>query len=226
MMRISVVIPVLNEAETIAQTLRWLRQAGECQAIVVDGGSSDETAQIARAYADIVLTAPRGRARQMNVGAHVATGDVLLFLHADTTLPQGFSALLKQALQDSHVVGGRFDVRLGAEGWPFRMIERLMNTRSRLTRISTGDQAIFVRRQVFLAVNGYPDLELMEDLALSRKLKRIGQIACLRAQVTTSARRWQRDGIAKTIMRMWMLRFGYFLGVPSERLRAFYADTR
>jgi hypothetical protein len=101
-----------------------------------------------------------------------------------------------------------------------------MNIRSRLTRISTGDQAIFVRRQAFLAMDGYPDLELMEDLALSRKLKRIGQIACLRARVTTSARRWQRDGIAKTIVRMWVLRLGYFLGVPSERLRAFYVDTR
>lgn len=225
-MRISVVIPVLNEAETIAQTLRWLRQAGECQAIVVDGGSSDETARIACAYADVVLAAPRGRARQMNAGAHVATGDVLLFLHADTTLPRGFSGLLGQALQDSRVVGGRFDVRLDAEGWSFRMVERLMNARSRLTRVSTGDQAIFVRRHVFQAVGGYPDLELMEDLALSRKLKRIGQIACLPARVTTSARRWQRDGIVKTIMLMWMLRFGYRLGVPSARLRAFYADTR
>jgi len=225
-MQISVVMPVLNEAETIAQTLRRLRQTGECQAIVVDGGSSDATVQIAHVYADVVLTAPCGRARQMNAGARVATGEVLLFLHADTTLPQGFPTVLNHALRDDRIVGGRFDVRLDAEGWPFRIIERLMNVRSRLTRISTGDQAIFVRRHVFQEMGGYPALELMEDLALSRKLKRLGQIACLRERVTTSARRWQRDGIGKTIVRMWMLRFCYFLGVPSERLRAFYTDTR
>lgn len=226
LMRISVVIPTLNEAGTIAQTLHWLRQAGECEIIVVDGGSNDGTAEIAGILADVVLSAPQGRARQMNAGARVATGDVLLFVHADTRIPHGFPALLDQALRDPRVVGGRFDVCLDAEGWLFRLIENSMNIRSRLTQISTGDQAIFVQRQIFQSVGGYPDLELMEDLELSRKLKRIGKIACLRTQVTTSARRWQRDGVAKTIMRMWMLRLCHFLGVPSERLRAFYADTR
>ncbi len=223
---VSVVIPTLNEAGSIRQTLAQVRQAGECQIVVVDGGSGDGTPEIARLSADVVLLAPCGRARQMNAGARAAAGDVLLFLHADTVLPLGFPALLDQALADPGVVGGRFDVCLDAAGWPFRMIETLMNLRSRLTRISTGDQAIFVRRQTFLAVGGYPEVELMEDLELSRKLKRAGQIACLRAQVMTSARRWQRDGVVKTIVLMWTLRLGHFLGIPPEHLKAFYADTR
>jgi rSAM/selenodomain-associated transferase 2 len=226
LMRISVVIPTLNEAENIAHVLAQVRQAGECQIIVADGGSSDGTPAAARSYADIVLSSPRGRARQMNAGAQAATGEVLLFLHADTVLPWEFPALLRRALSDSGVVGGRFDVRLDAPGWPFRMVETMMNLRSRLTRISTGDQAIFVRRETFLAVNGYPDVELMEDLELSKKLKRAGKIACLRERVTTSARRWQRDGICRTIVVMWALRLGHFFGVPPERLKVFYADTR
>ena len=130
------------------------------------------------------------------------------------------------ALSTPGVVGGRFDVRLDAPGWPFRLIETLMNLRSRLTRISTGDQAVFVRRDTFLALGGYPEVELMEDLELSRRLKRVGRIACLRARVTTSARRWQRHGVVRTIMLMWTLRLCHFLGVSPKHLKAFYADTR
>lgn len=225
-MRVSVVIPVLNEADAIARTLMQVRQAGACQSIVVDGGSNDETVTIARLYADMVISSPRGRARQMNAGAHVAEGEVLLFLHADTTLPQEFLQVLSHVFNDQQIVGGRFDVRLDAEGWPFRMIETMMNLRSRVTKIATGDQAIFVRREVFHKIGGYPDIALMEDLEFSHKLKREGKIACLRERVTTSARRWQRDGVAKTILRMWSLRLCHFLGVPPERLRTFYADTR
>jgi rSAM/selenodomain-associated transferase 2 len=225
-MQLSVIIPTLDEAEGIVQTLAWVRQAGECELIVVDGGSVDGTPELARLHADIVLATSRGRARQMNAGAQVATGDVLLFLHADTILPQEFLVLIAQVLYDPQVVGGRFDVRLDAEGWPFRMVETLMNLRSRLTRISTGDQAIFVRRETFQAVGGYPEVDLMEDLQLSQKLKRAGKVACLRTQVITSARRWQQNGVLKTIVLMWMLRLGHFFGVPPERLRAFYADTR
>lgn len=225
-MRVSVVIPVLNEAEGIARTLMQLRQAGVWQSIIVDGGSEDDTVSLARLHADVVLPSPRGRARQMNAGAHVAEGEVLLFLHADTDLPHGFLRLLTDILTDARVVGGRFDVRLDAEGWPFRMIETLMNGRSRLTKISTGDQAIFVRRAVFQKIGGYPELELMEDIEFSRRLKREGRIACLRERVTTSARRWQRDGIARTIVKMWMLRLCHFCGVSTARLRTHYADTR
>lgn len=226
MRHVSVIIPTLNEAENIAHTLALVRQSGACQLIVVDGGSMDDTAEIAQRGADRVLSSPRGRARQMNSGARAATGDVVLFLHADTVLPYGFSSLVTRALADPQVVGGRFDVRLDAAGWPFRLVEALMNLRSRLTHISTGDQAIFVRRETFLALGGYPEVELMEDLELSKKLKRVGRIACLRERVSTSARRWQRDGVLRTIVLMWTLRLGHFLGVPPERLKTFYADTR
>ena len=226
MLRVSVVMPALNEAEGIAQTLARVRQAGECELIVVDGGSNDGTPEIASAYADRVLVAPRGRAQQMNAGAQAASGEVVLFLHADTVLPHGFPALLDHALADPQIVGGRFDVRLEASGWTFRMIETLMNERSRLTRLSTGDQGIFVRRELFLAVNGYPEVALMEDLELSRTLKRTGKIACLRARVTTSARRWQRHGVTRTILLMWTLRSCHFLGIPPKFLKKFYADTR
>jgi len=225
-MLISVVIPVLNEASSIAQTLTQLRQAGECQVIVVDGGSDDETVPIALLHADVVLTAPRGRARQMNAGTQIAKGEVLLFLHADTVLPHGFPHLLAAAFANPAIIGGRFDVCLDAEGWPFRMIETMMNLRSRVTKIATGDQAIFVRREVFRKMGGYPDIELMEDLEFSRKLKREGELACLRERVTTSARRWQQDGITRTIVKMWVLRLCHFFGVSPTRLRAHYADTR
>ncbi|HJY81598.1 MAG TPA: TIGR04283 family arsenosugar biosynthesis glycosyltransferase [Candidatus Binatia bacterium] len=223
---VSVIIPALNEARNIAQTLTQVRQAGESQLVVVDGDSSDGTPEIARSYADLVLSAPRGRARQMNVGARAATGEVLLFLHADTVLPRGFPGMLAQALADPEVVGGRFDVRLDTPGYLFRVIETLMNLRSRWTRISTGDQAIFVRRETFLAVGGYPEIDLMEDLALSRKLKQAGNIACLRARVVTSARRWQQNGVLRTVVLMWTLRLAHFLGVPPARLKVFYRDTR
>ncbi|MBI3248342.1 MAG: TIGR04283 family arsenosugar biosynthesis glycosyltransferase [Deltaproteobacteria bacterium] len=225
-MRVSVIIPTLNEAPGIALTLSRVRQAGECELVVVDGGSSDGTADIARAYADSVLTAARGRAQQMNAGAHAATGEVLLFLHADTVLPAGFATLVRQALHDPTVVGGRFDVRLDAEGWPFRMIETLMNARSRWSKICTGDQALFLQRETFRALGGFPELELMEDLEFSRRLKRAGRIACLREQVRTSARRWQRGGVFRTIALMWTLRLAYFCGVPPRRLKAWYAETR
>ena len=225
-MNISVIIPTLNEAATIVEILRRLRHSGSCEVIVVDGGSDDGTPELARPQADVVLSAGRGRAKQMNVGARAASGQVLLFLHADTVLPLGFPALLEHALHDPQVVGGRFDVRLDADGWPFRMVETLMNIRSRISRIATGDQAIFVRRQTFLELGGYCETELMEDLELSYRLKRRGKLVCLRERVVTSARRWQRDGIARTIVLMWVLRLLYFVGVSPNYLKTFYADTR
>jgi rSAM/selenodomain-associated transferase 2 len=225
-MRVSVVIPTLNEAANIAQTLSLVRRAGECELVVVDGGSNDNTFEIAQRHADLTMSAPCGRAKQMNAGARAATGEALLFLHADTVLPSKFSELLQHALEDATIIGGRFDVRLDAAGWQFRMIETLMNIRSRLSRISTGDQAMFVRREVFLALGGFPELELMEDIEFSRRLKRAGKIACLRERVKTSARRWQRDGVCRTVVLMWTLRGAYFLGMSPRHLKAFYADTR
>ena len=225
-MDISVIIPTLNEAATIGETLRRLRSSGSCEVIVVDGGSDDGTPELARPQADLVLSAGRGRATQMNVGARAASGQVLLFLHADTVLPPDFPALLESALRNPRVVGGRFDVRLDAEGRLFRLVETLMNLRSRLSRIATGDQAIFVRSRTFQELGGYRETELMEDLELSYRLKRQGELACLRERVVTSARRWQRDGIVRTIGLMWLLRFLYFIGVSPSYLKTFYADTR
>ena len=225
-MRVSVVVPTLNEAGTIGQTLTRIRQAGQCELIVVDGGSCDETLEIVRKSADRVLSAQRGRACQMNAGAQVATGAALLFLHADTLPPPGFPYLIEQALIDPDVVGGRFDVDLDAAGWAFRMIGALMNIRSRLTHIATGDQGIFVRRETFKSIGGYPEWDIMEDLEFSRQLKRAGKVACLRNRVQTSARRWKKHGVTKTILIMWGLRLCHFFGIRPAALKAFYVDTR
>ena len=225
-MLVSVIIPTLNEAETIERTLSRVRQARGCEIIVVDGGSDDGTGGRARQYADRLVSAPRGRARQMNAGAQEAHGEVMLFLHADTLPPAQFSELIVHALADPDVVGGRFDVSLDAPGWPFRLIGTLINIRSRLTGIATGDQGIFVRRETFAALGGYPEWDLMEDLELSRQLKRVGKLACLRERVSTSARRWQQHGITRTILLMWSLRLCHFCGISPAWLKAFYADTR
>ena len=180
----------------------------------------------ARPYVDRIVAAPRGRARQMNAGARAASGGALLFLHADTIPPEQFSELIANALADPEVVGGRFDVHVDAPGWPFRVIGSLMNIRSRLTGIATGDQGIFARREVFETTGGYPEWDIMEDLEFSCRLKRAGKIACLRARVKTSARRWQKHGVTKTILLMWGLRLCHFFGVSPPALKTFYADTR
>lgn len=225
-MDISVIIPALDEELQIAATLACARAPAVREVIVVDGGSRDATARLARQHADLVLNAARGRAAQMNAGAAAARGDVLLFLHADTRLPPGFDAAVLVALADPAVVGGRFDVRLVPDSPLLRLVGALMNLRSRLTRIATGDQAIFVRRAVFEAMGGFAEIPLMEDVAFSRALKRRGSVACLQQRVETSSRRWLRDGPVHTILRMWWLRLLYACGVPPERLRRYYADVR
>jgi rSAM/selenodomain-associated transferase 2 len=225
-LRISVVVPALDEEGQIAACLASARGAAVGEILVVDGGSRDATAAVARRAGATVLHAARGRATQMNAGAASASGDILLFLHADTRLPPGFDALVVAALCDPAVVGGRFDVCL-VPGTPLlQLIGALMNLRSRLSRIATGDQALFVRRAAFAALGGFESIPLMEDVAFSAALKRAGRIACLRAKVETSSRRWQRDGPLRTVLLMWWLRFLYFCGVPPERLHRHYADTR
>ena len=162
----------------------------------------------------------------MNAGARAAHGDALAFVHADTIVPATFAADIASALSDPAVAGGRFDVQLDARALPYRIIGAMISLRSRISRTGTGDQAIFVRRDVFDRLGGFPDLELCEDLEFSRRLKRAGRVACLRTRVTTSARRWTRDGVARTVVRMWLIRAMYLMGVPPARLKRIYADTR
>ncbi len=219
--RISIIVPTLNEAYGITATLtplQTLRQAGH-EVIVVDGSSTDDTVAYAAQLVDHLVTSPRGRARQMNAGATAATGDVLLFLHADTMLP--LDALAHVTAGHSQL-WGRFDVRLTGTHSLLRIVESMMNLRSRLTGIATGDQALFVERALFLAVGGFPDQPLMEDIALSRTLKRHGRPLCLRAKVTTSSRRWEQNGVWSTILLMWRLRLAYFLGADPARLARQY----
>jgi rSAM/selenodomain-associated transferase 2 len=223
---LSVVVPTLNEEGVLAATLARARQPGVREIIVVDGGSTDATLATAMRGADLALAAPRGRARQMNAGAARARGDVLLFLHADTLVPEGFARAVIAACQEPAVIGGRFDVDLEPSSPLIRLTAALINRRSRLTRISTGDQAIFIRREAFERLGGYADIPLMEDVDLSRRMKRAGRIACLRRRVTTSARRWQQDGVVRTILLMWSLRLLYFCGVSPARLQRVYANTR
>ncbi|MCU0842339.1 MAG: TIGR04283 family arsenosugar biosynthesis glycosyltransferase [Thiobacillaceae bacterium] len=221
-MRLSIVIPARNEAIGIVATLaalQPLRAAGH-EVILVDGGSRDGTLVLAAPFADRILTAPPGRARQMNAGAALAAGDLLLFLHADTRLPEGAAALVATALGTR--TWGRFDVRIAGRPWLLRGVAWMMNRRSRLTGIATGDQALFVRRAVFTAVGGFPDQPLMEDIELSRRLKRRGPPACQRERVVTSGRRWEEQGLWRTILLMWRLRFDYWRGVPVQRLAARY----
>ena len=221
---LSIIVPALREAENLARLLPALRaEAPGAEIIVADGGSDDGSREAAaRVPGVLVLAGARGRARQMNAGARAARGDVLLFLHADTVLPPGFERAIARALADPGVVGGRFDVRLDNPGWPYRMIGGLMNWRSRLSGISTGDQALFVRREVFEALGGFPDIPLMEDVEITRRLKRRGRQAALRDQVTTSARKWEREGVARTIGLMWTLRLLYACGVSPARLHRWY----
>ena len=230
-MKLSIVIPVLNEAANISAALialQPLRERG-AEIIVVDGGSSDETIPLARAYCDHVLASSRGRATQQNAGAHASTGDTLLFLHADTQLPKNVDSLVNAALAPHDVAWGRFDVTIGTESTNgdqlhpiLKVIATFMNFRSRMTGIATGDQCIFVRKAVFDAVGGFPDIPLMEDIALSKALNKISAPACLRERVTTSARRWQKRGVWRTMLLMWWLRFAYWFGASPARLAKWY----
>ncbi len=227
-MRLSIIVPALDEAAGIAATLERLRplRAVGHEVLVVDGGSSDATAAVAAPLADRVLEAPRGRASQMNAGAGAATGEVLVFLHADTRLPEGADRLILDGLAARGRLWGRFDVRIEGTHPLLGVVAWLMNRRSRWTGIATGDQAIFVRRDAFAAVGGFPPLALMEDVALSARLKRLGRPLCLRARVVTSGRRWERHGVVRTILLMWWLRLRYFLGDSPERLAQVYYGAR
>jgi rSAM/selenodomain-associated transferase 2 len=222
--RVSVIVPARNEAATIAETLARLREPEVLEILVVDGGSKDGTVDVARPLADRVIGAPAGRARQMNAGAAIARGDLFFFLHADTRPPPGFAAAIVEAC--GNAIGGRFDVELDAPGVAYRVIEAAINLRSRWSGLFTGDQGLFIRREVFESLGGYPDQPLLEDLALARALKRRGRTAALRLRLRTSARRWQRHGLARTVLLMWWIRWLDALGVPPERIARLYVDVR
>lgn len=220
---LSIILPVLNEAQGIAAhltALAPLRAAGG-EVIVVDGGSTDGTVERARPAVDRVLLAPRGRATQMNAGAAAARGPVLLFLHADTLLP----ADAAEALQDALARGarwGRFDVAIRGRSSLLRVVAACMSLRSRLTGIATGDQAIFVRADAFREIGGFPEIALMEDVALSARLRGLARPACLRARVTTSGRRWEQRGVLRTILLMGWLRLTYWLGRHPDAIARAY----
>ena len=231
---ISVIIPVFNEGAETKNLVRDLTtNNGFNEIIVVDASTDDASkaylAELAAQWKDtesaVYFTADRGRARQMNFGSARANSDILLFLHADTILPGGAVAVIDDAAQ-AGALWGRFDVRLDANGWWFRVIETAMNYRSALTGIATGDQAIFVRRDLFETVGGYADIALMEDIDISRRLKHVAPPACIREAVVTSARRWRGGGVLATVVRMWTLRLLFWFGVSPTRLERWYGNAR
>jgi rSAM/selenodomain-associated transferase 2 len=228
MAKVSIIMPVLDEAGGIGAALGALQPArgAGAEIIVVDGGSRDASAALARPLADRVIEAPRGRASQMNAGAAVAAGEILLFLHADTVLPDGATSRVKQALADGRFGWGRFDVAIEGAHPLLAVVAKLMSWRSRWSGIATGDQAIFVRRDAFRAVGGFPAIPLMEDVALSAALKRVSRPAALRERVVTSGRRWERHGVVRTIATMWRLRAAYALGADPHELARRYQVER
>jgi rSAM/selenodomain-associated transferase 2 len=224
--RLTIVIPVLNEAAIVVaalQSLAPLRARG-AEIIVADGGSHDGTARLAEPLADRIITVRRGRGAAMNAGAALGGGDVLLFLHADTALPDGADLLIDAAL--ARRAWGRFDLRIAGRHPLFAVIARMINLRSWATGIATGDQAIFVSRKAFAAVGGFPDLPLMEDIALSRRLKRLCRPFCIATPAVTSGRRWEHNGVIRTILLMWRLRLSYYLGVEPALLAELYDAPR
>jgi len=225
MTRLSIVMPTLDEADNIETALSRLAplRARGAEIIVADGGSSDATRALAARLADTVITCPTGRAIQMNAGARHASGDVLLFLHADTELPEHADTLVIDVVADSGREWGHFDVTITGTHWLLPVIAHAMSWRSRLTRIATGDQALFVTRRLFERVGGYPEIRLMEDVALTRTLKSFGRPLALNARVRTSGRRWQKHGVLRTVVLMWRLRFAYWRGVSPDELAPRYA---
>lgn len=224
-MQLSIIIPVLNDAAALVHTLhdlQPLREAGG-EIIVVDGGSEDHSPQVAAPLADRVLTSPRGRAVQMNAGAALARGEWLWFVHADSRIPDAVCQRVLRLPSDAR--WGRFDVRLSGTLPMLRVVETLMNLRSRYTGIATGDQGIFVRRALFQSLGGYPAIPLMEDIALSKLLRRHAWPCCPRERLVTSSRRWEQRGVWRTIALMWRLRLGYFLGADPAHLARRYRGS-
>ena len=227
-MKISIVIPVLNEAPLVIQNLPALqpfRVAGH-ELILVDGGSDDATVSLSEPFVDQTIRSSKGRSRQMNNGAIAAKGEILLFLHIDTLLPEGADHLIMNGMKREMRSWGRFDVRLSGRHPFFRVVAWLMNWRSRITGIATGDQAIFVQKKLFRTVGGFPEIDLMEDIALCKRLKGYSPPCCLWQRVIISSRRWEKKGMVRTILLMWFLRGAYFFKINPNRLAKFYDRTK
>jgi rSAM/selenodomain-associated transferase 2 len=227
-MRFSIIIPVLNEEAVLEKQLAHLTQqcAGyDYELLIIDGGSSDATISIARRYSQVICS-PRGRATQMNAGANAADGDVLIFLHADTRLPDDAFCAIERALAAPRVVGGAFRVCFNCDLWPYRLVAFTANLRSRVRTLFTGDQAYFIRTTSFRAVGGYPDQPLMEDLEIINRLRKIGKVVLLPQYVMTSARRHEKIGLMRSVLFMWYLRTLYRFGVSPAELQRMYLDIR
>jgi rSAM/selenodomain-associated transferase 2 len=226
-MPLSVVVPLLNEERVIAAALTVIRAgAPVAEIIVVDGGSNDRSIELARPHCDVLIEGPRGRARQMNAGAATAHGDAIAFVHADTMVPPTFARDIEAALANPAVVGGRFDLVLDDPAFACRQLGTLISLRSRIMRSATGDQAIFVRREIFQQMGGFAEIELCEDVDFIRRLKRTGGVDCLRSKVITSARRWRQGGLLRTVLRMWLIKSLFLAGADPGWLKRHYADTR
>jgi len=221
-MQFSIIIPTLNESGALAFALKGLladiEYLSQIEIIVCDGGSDDDTLEQARGFPVQIINAQRGRASQMNAGAQQALGDWLLFLHADTRLPSGWMQLVQASTSD----WGRFDVRLSGRHWLLRLVERAMNLRSCRTAVATGDQAMFFRNDFFQRLQGFPEIPLMEDIAISKNARALAQPACISQPVITSSRRWEKNGIIRTIVLMWWLRLAYWMGVKPATLHRWY----
>lgn len=224
--RISVIIPTLNEAAVIEKTLRGLPRRDDLERIIVDGGSSDDTAERAMPFVDKVLVTEAGRARQMNAGARAAGGDVLLFLHADSRLADGAFDAITRTFEDPTVAGGAFALAIDSPRPALRLVSAAANWRTRLTGVPYGDQGLFVRRSVFERLGGYPEWPLLEDLEFGRRLKADGKVMILSDPVTVSSRRWDKEGIGYTTLRNQIFVLLYFMGVSPVRLARWYRPIR
>jgi len=223
---IAIVVPVFNEGQALHDRLQDFMALDADELIFVDGGSADETQALLASHKVQWLRSDLGRALQMNAGAKVASSDILVFIHADTIISKSGLSSIRAGLTALNTVGGRFDVRLSGRHPAFRLIEWMINQRSRMTKINTGDQCLFVRRDVFEAMGGFAEMPLLEDVEFSRRLKRVGRVVCLPDKVTTSSRRWQQHGIISTVWLMWKIRLLYALGVAPVRLAKLYRDAR
>jgi len=223
---LAIVVPVFNEGQALRQSLQSFMDLSADELVFVDGGSNDDTLAVLSQANALCLTSELGRAAQMNAGSEVVSSDIIVFIHADTVISKSDLLAMKKALSQLDVVGGRFDVRLSGTHPAFRLIEWMINQRSRLTKISTGDQCQFVRRDVFEAMGGFAAMPLLEDVGFSKRLKKLGRIACLRNKVITSSRRWEQHGVLSTVWLMWKIRLLYWLGVSPEKLAQMYRDAR